>query len=231
MLSSSAGRSQVPPSYWVAVVLVVTGAVLASNPLPFHSPVSEAVLVPPWAIDPAPVRRPRREPSYPVAVYSYRCSDCHAIITPRAGETYRTATQHREIRLEHGINTSCFNCHHPSNRDVFVGDDGVEIPWGQSSRLCAKCHGPVFRDWQHGAHGRTNGYWDTSRGVQTRRGCIECHDPHRPPFPGLPPAPPPHSLRAGAPRESAFAAPPNPLRLGGVQSEVTDGGPPRSAAP
>lgn len=211
--------------------MVVTGVVLVSNPLPFHSPVSEAVVVPPAVTDPTPVRRPKLEPSYQVAVYTYRCSECHSIITPRAGESYRTATQHREIQLEHGINTSCFNCHHPSNRDVFVGDDGVEIPWDQPYLLCAKCHGPVFRDWQHGAHGRTNGYWDTSRGSQTRRRCIECHDPHRPPFPALQPAPAPHALRAGAPGEVEHTASHNPLRLNSTNRDVADEAPPAPAGP
>ncbi len=227
MSSSSAGGSQVRPAYWVAAVLVVTGAVLASNPLPFRSPVSDAVPVPASATDTTPVRRPKLEPSYQVAVYTYRCSDCHAIIAERNPETYRAATQHREIQLEHGINTSCFNCHHPSNRDVFVGDGGVEIPWNQPQLLCAKCHGPVYRDWQHGSHGRTNGHWDTSRGTQTRRRCIECHDPHRPPFPGLPPAPAPHTLRVGVPAHSGHAASHNPLRLESVNRDL----PPASAAP
>ena len=154
------------------------------------------VPVPAWATDTTPVRQPRLRPEYTAGVFQYRCSDCHRII-PSPAETDRTLTQHTEIQLEHGINTRCFNCHHRTNRDAFVDDYGREIPWDQPQLLCAKCHGPVYRDWQHGSHGRTNGYWDTTAGPQTRRRCIECHDPHQPPFPPLAPAPGPHTLRMG----------------------------------
>jgi hypothetical protein len=97
---------------------------------------------------------------------------------------------------------------------VFVDDFGGEIPWDQPQRVCAKCHGPVYRDWQHGSHGRTNGYWDARRGVQTRRRCIECHDPHQPPFPPLSPAPGPNTLRMGSRHAGRHVAAPDPLRLG-----------------
>jgi hypothetical protein len=76
-----------------------------------------------------------------------------------------------------------------------VDDFGTPIPWDQPQLLCAKCHGPVYRDWQHGSHGRLNGYWDKTRGPQIRRRCIECHDPHTPPFTPLKPAPRPNTLR------------------------------------
>ncbi len=201
------------PAYWVAAVLFVCAIVLAMNPLPFRSPVSAAAQVPAWATDTSPVRQPTLEPSYHVAVYTYRCNDCHAIIAERAPASYRTVVQHTEVKLRHGINTRCFNCHHATNRDAFAGEGGEEIPWNQPQLLCAKCHGPVYRDWQHGSHGRTNGYWNTSMGTQTRRKCIECHDPHEPPFTHLQPAPPPHTLRMGPQDVAGPSAPHNPLRL------------------
>jgi DNA-directed RNA polymerase subunit RPC12/RpoP len=193
-------------------VLLVFAGVLALNPLPFVSPVSEATLVPASATDTTPVRQPHLRPEYKVAVFTYRCSDCHKII-PSPAETSRTLTQHREIQLNHGINTRCFNCHHRTNRDAFVDDYGNEIPWDQPQLLCAKCHGPVYRDWQHGSHGRTNGYWDVSQGEQTRRRCIECHDPHQPPFTPLAPAPGPHTLRVGPQGHGPHERPHDPLRL------------------
>jgi hypothetical protein len=197
---------------WVAAALFAFAGVAALAPLRFTSPLSAPAPIPAWATDTTPVRRPSPLPLYQVAVFTYRCSDCHNII-PSPTETDRLLTQHREIAMEHGINTRCFNCHHPANRDAFVDDLGGEIPWSQPQLVCAKCHGPVYRDWQHGSHGRTNGYWDTSTGVQTRRKCIECHDPHEPPFPPLKPAPPPETLRMGRQDYGQQAEGHNPLRL------------------
>ena len=196
----------------VAVALFVFAVLLAFNPVPFTSPVRPAAPVPAWVTDPTPVRQPKPRPEYSLAVFTYRCSECHRIIPPR-GDTLRSPTQHLEIDLQHGMNTSCGNCHHPTNRDAFVDDSGHEIPWDQPQLVCAKCHGPVYRDWQHGSHGRTNGYWDVSRGPQTRRKCIECHDPHRPPFPAMHPAPPPNTLRMGPQHDDTHAQEDNPLRL------------------
>jgi hypothetical protein len=104
---------------------------------------------------------------------------------------------------------------------------GTEIPFDQPQLLCANCHGPVYRDWQHGSHGRSNGYWDASRGPMTRRKCIECHDPHQPPFPPMKPAPPPNTLRLVemAPPEHVPAE--SPLRV----YERSDRGPAESLRP
>lgn len=203
---SSVGR------WWIPAALLAAAVVLAFNPFPYASVVSDPVPVPVWAIDPTPVRQPHLQPEYKAGVFTYRCSECHKIIQSPS-ETFRTLTQHREIKLEHGINTRCFNCHHPQNRDAFVDDYGREIPWDQPPVLCGKCHGPVYRDWQHGSHGRTNGYWDRTKGEQTRRRCIECHDPHRPSFPSLAPAPGPHTLRMGPQDLAAPHAVHDPLRL------------------
>jgi DNA-directed RNA polymerase subunit RPC12/RpoP len=181
---------------WVPAALLVLAVVLALVRFPFSPPESPTVTAPAWATDTSPVRQPHMRPEYQAGVYTYRCSECHKIIASPL-ETQRTLTQHTEIHLQHGINARCFNCHHRTNRDAFVDDSGNEIPWDQPQLMCAKCHGPVYRDWQHGSHGRTDGYWDSSRGKQLRLRCIQCHDPHRPPFPALKPAPAPHTLRMG----------------------------------
>jgi hypothetical protein len=197
---------------WVPAVMLAFAGVLVLGRWSFEAPFSAAAPVPAWATDTTPVRQPRLRPMYTVGVFTYRCSDCHRIITSPL-ETDRTLTQHREIKLQHGINTRCFNCHHRTNRDAFVDDYGSEIPWNQPQLLCAKCHGPVYRDWQHGAHGRTNGYWDLKQGVQTRRRCIECHDPHCPPFAPLVPAPGPRTLRMGPQDVGPHRQGHDPLRL------------------
>ena len=64
-------------------------------------------------------------------------------------------------------------------------------------------------------HGRTNGYWDVTRGMQHRLGCTECHDPHSPRSPAMQPVtplPPPHTLRMERPKEHGEAKELDPLR-------------------
>jgi hypothetical protein len=197
---------------WIPAALLIFTGLLALGGWSFTLPFSGPTPVPTWATDTTPVRQPRLQPLYEVGVFTYCCSECHRII-PSPLETDRTLTQHREINLRHGINTRCFNCHHRTNRDAFVDDYGNEIPWDQPQLLCAKCHGPVYRDWQHGSHGRTNGYWDPKQGKQTRRRCIECHDPHCPPFAPMAPAPGPHTLRMGPQDFGPHNSGHDPLRL------------------
>jgi len=198
--------------YWVPAVFLAWATVLFLDPLPFVSPIVAGKPVPAWATDTTPVRQPKLKPDYVSAGFHYRCMECHRII-PSPAETVRTLTQHREIQLNHGINTRCFNCHHLTNRDAFVDDAGREIPWDQPQLLCAKCHGPVYRDWQAGSHGRINGFWDATQGPQTKRRCIECHDPHSPPFPPLPPAPGPNTLRMGPQEAPVHEGQRDPLRI------------------
>ncbi len=182
---------------WVIAGVLLGAAVLALvGPWSFTSPVPVAMAVPAWAIDPTPVRHPKLRPEIDLAGFTYRCSDCHKLFKSPP-ETTRSLTQHTQIVLKHGINDRCFNCHHLTNRDAYVDDYGKEIPADQPQLLCAKCHGPVYRDWLNGAHGRSNGYWDESRGPRERRKCIECHDPHAPPFAPMQPAPGPNTLRMG----------------------------------
>ena len=117
--------------------------------------------------------------------------------------------------MEHGINSRCFNCHLRGDRNAFADYRGEPIPYDQPQMLCAKCHGPVYRDWTHGVHGRTNGYWDPARGPTHRLRCIECHDPHAPAFAAMKPAPGPHTLRMGVPRPGPHEEPEtsNPLSI------------------
>jgi predicted CXXCH cytochrome family protein len=96
---------------------------------------------------------------------------------------------------------------------------GQAIPYDQPQLLCAKCHGPVYRDWQHGSHGRTNGYWNASMGPMERRKCTECHDPHQPPFPPMTPAPGPHTLRMGNQSPAEHLPEDDPLRISHDQPE------------
>jgi len=92
--------------------------------------------------------------------------------------------------LRHGENRFCLNCHHPTNRNAFVDYDGSEIPQKDVVLLCGKCHGPVYRDWKAGVHGRQNGFWKADLGEKTKLRCIQCHDPHQPKFQPMKPLPP-----------------------------------------
>jgi hypothetical protein len=113
--------------------------------------------------------------------WSYDCMKCHRLLKAK-WHYKRPMVEHTNIELQHGNNRFCLNCHHPTNRNVFVDYDGSEISEKDVNLLCARCHGTKYRDWEAGAHGRRNGYWDKSRGPQTSLQCIQCHDPHHPKY-------------------------------------------------
>lgn len=121
--------------------------------------------------------------------WEYDCMECHAL-RPAQWHYEHPLSVHREVRLEHGNNRFCLNCHHPVNRNTHVDYDGAEIAPDDTVRLCAKCHGTIYRDWEAGVHGRRNGHWDEQAGPQTRLECVQCHAPHRPKFPAMKPLPP-----------------------------------------
>jgi hypothetical protein len=140
------------------------------------------------------------------------CSECHALF-PSPEVPRSPLLQHVGIVLNHGLNDRCYNCHALENRDLLVLRDGTTLGYGEVPRLCAQCHGTVYRDWQNGTHGRTNGYWDRTAGEPVRLSCTQCHDPHSPKYPRFVPLPGPNTLRMGAQdggRES-HAKKPNPL--------------------
>jgi hypothetical protein len=113
----------------------------------------------------------------------------HKIIIPK---------EHPDIVMAHGRhdrNNNCYNCHNENNLERFQTRDGRELTFSESTGLCGSCHGPTYRDWEAGIHGRTSGYWARQLGEYRRRDCVECHNPHSPKFPGRKPAPGPHPLR------------------------------------
>jgi hypothetical protein len=124
--------------------------------------------------------------------WTYNCMECHKLFPARwhYGGADRPFNEHKDIKLEHGENRFCLNCHHPTNRNAFVDYDGAEIAQGDVVKLCAKCHGTIHRDWQAGVHGRQNGFWNASMGDKTKLRCIQCHDPHNPKFKDMPPLAP-----------------------------------------
>lgn len=190
---------QVRPGKCSLVIFFVVGTLAGCAPDPLNGTYTGLVerQVTGNVFSTEPVRGALKPLRHEHAGYAYKCSECHtAISAPRRQQA--NVPEHANIALNHGLNTNCLNCHHPVERNDYVGYDGDVIPADQPARLCAKCHGPQFRDWERGVHGRQNGHWDASKGPKTKLFCIQCHDPHNPHFQPMQPSPPPVYNRFGA---------------------------------
>lgn len=116
------------------------------------------------------------------------CSTCHTT-RPTNYENRKPADLdefHQNIGFSHGT-VSCLSCHNPDDYDTLRLADGKKVEYTDVMTLCAQCHGPQTRDYNHGAHGGMNGHWDLSRGPRIRNNCVDCHDPHSPSFPAMKP--------------------------------------------
>lgn len=135
--------------------------------------------------------------------WKYDCMECHKHVDDPRFDREEIKVEHEDIIFNHGNNRYCLNCHHAENRNAFVDYDGSEIAEADVTLLCAKCHGPKYRDWKAGVHGRQNGYWDSSKGAKSKLRCIQCHDPHAPAYPNIKPmAAPLYPKRAPAKGET-----------------------------
>ena len=109
--------------------------------------------------------------------------------------------EHEDLVMRHGRNDrndNCYNCHDADNLEMLKTRDGHTTKLSESTPLCASCHGPTYRDWEVGIHGRTSGHWQRELGPITRQQCTSCHDPHAPEFPSVKPAPGPHALHGSS---------------------------------
>jgi len=163
-------------------------------------------------VDPAPTRvsiaenlRKGGDPS------DYDCYVCHERNKPiklniNTNGDIVVPSEHKDIVMAHGghkRNDNCFNCHDENNLDQLQTRDGRHVKLTERSplstpQLCGSCHGPTYRDWEAGVHGRTSGYWNRSMGDISRLSCVSCHNPHSPKFQGREPAPGPHRLHPAA---------------------------------
>jgi hypothetical protein len=116
------------------------------------------------------------------------CQTCHSTRKPNSeNKTVDDLNEfHVGLKFSHG-NLSCLSCHNDEDYDSLKLADQSRIEYAEVMTLCSQCHGTQRRDFDHGAHGGMNGYWDLSRGPRTRNNCVDCHDPHVPKFPHMQP--------------------------------------------
>ena len=116
------------------------------------------------------------------------CASCHANRSSNLNTSAGTDLNefHQSLHFAHG-SMKCVSCHQPSDYNSLRLADGRSLAFSEVQTLCAQCHAPQAHDYEHGAHGGMNGYWDLTRGPRQRKGCIDCHDPHAPAFPSMVP--------------------------------------------
>ena len=134
--------------------------------------------------------------SIEVASFDVNCTQCHSLFEQNTIKT-SGVPRHDDIVLDHGENGWCFSCHDMEQRDRLTLTAGETVGYDDVPRLCAKCHGPTWRDWQRGIHGKTVGSWRMGDARQHRLSCTDCHDPHSPAFDAGVPLPGPNTIRMG----------------------------------
>lgn len=117
---------------------------------------------------------------------SVACSTCHSIRKPNLDQTASGSLKefHQGMQVSHG-KLACYACHDPENADALRLAGGKTVEYRDVITLCSQCHSSQATSFAHGAHGGMNGFWDLSRGPQTKNNCIDCHDPHAPKFPKM----------------------------------------------
>jgi hypothetical protein len=119
----------------------------------------------------------------------YPCSSCHASMEINRKKR-ELKDEHAKIKLHHAETMRwCLDCHEARNRDKLRLYNGELINFTESYRLCGECHGPQYRDWRAGIHGKRTGHF--AGGKRTYLLCAHCHDPHEPKFKPIKPEPPP----------------------------------------
>lgn len=111
--------------------------------------------------------------------------DCHdgEYPPPPKDKNPRSLKEHKDVvpdalNLAHGRGAIwCLDCHHPATRNKLIDNFGMTISFNEPEKLCGKCHGPAYRDWRDGIHGKRIGEW-ASNGRKRWFLCTECHDPH-----------------------------------------------------
>ncbi len=146
---------------------------------------------------PVIVRKPAGPPTIRTGTFdekgnpvSVACATCHTNrpANPDAKLGNSLTLFHQGLHGRHG-NLSCASCHNPADGYASLRlADGKSVPYTEVMMLCAQCHGPQFRDYEHGAHGGMTGFWDLTKGGRVRNNCVDCHDSHAPKYPTVTPA-------------------------------------------
>lgn len=146
---------------------------------------------------PVTIRKPSGSPAIKTGTFdehgrpvTIACATCHTTkpVNPDAKLGEALKQFHQGLIGKHG-NLSCVSCHNPAEGYGSLRlADGKSVPYPEVMSLCAQCHGPQFRDYQHGAHGGMSGHWDLTKGGRMRNNCVDCHDPHAPKYPTVTPA-------------------------------------------
>ncbi|QDU89798.1 Doubled CXXCH motif (Paired_CXXCH_1) [Pirellulimonas nuda] len=139
------------------------------------------------------IRRPSGPPLIELAgadpqgrAASVACSTCHSVRKPNLENKTAASLDefHQGLTVNHGA-LACYACHSPDNADTLRLADGTTVEYVDVMTLCSQCHSKQAESFAHGAHGGMNGFWDLSRGPQTKNNCIDCHDPHAPKYPKM----------------------------------------------
>lgn len=118
----------------------------------------------------------------------FPCNDCHSELEANS-QRRELVDMHDDIIFNHDSeNRWCLACHSTFDRDSLVLAGGKLLAFNESYKLCGQCHGPKYRDWKLGIHGKRTGEWN---GEKQYLLCVHCHDPHSPKFKSLQPEPPP----------------------------------------
>ncbi|MFC2081234.1 hypothetical protein ACFLR8_03390 [Bacteroidota bacterium] len=118
----------------------------------------------------------------------FPCNDCHSEIEPNT-QRRELVEMHDDIIFDHDSeNRWCLACHNTFDRDSLRLAGGKLLGFNESYKLCGQCHGPKYRDWKLGIHGKRTGEWN---GKKQYLLCVHCHDPHSPKFKSLKPETPP----------------------------------------
>ncbi len=118
-------------------------------------------------------------------LYTVCGTACHnGTFPPKNDDKHpRTLVMHQDVvpdalSLQHGRGSIwCLDCHHPDQRNMLMDNFGSPVSFNEPQKLCGKCHGPVYRDWRDGLHGKRIGDW-ASDGKKRWWVCTECHNPH-----------------------------------------------------
>lgn len=196
-----------PLAIGAAIVVIVRAEKTLDRPAADPSPASSSVVKHPVIIhqpDGPPMVDTGKVDAVGQPILA-NCSTCHATRPPNPQITdgSQLTEFHQGLTTDHG-GQSCLACHNRDDYRQLRLADGRPLPYAQVMSLCAQCHGPQYRDYQHGSHGGMIGYWDLTKGGRARNNCIDCHDPHAPQYPQVMPVHRPNDrfLRKGEGKEA-----------------------------